>query len=268
MSDYNNIQTVNNVIYYSELFNKYKPSYYDALQDLTIHTSFMSITLYLLYLSYVLNASVLSLPIIILLALLLNRSFIIFHDCCHNSYTPNKTANFILAHIIGISILTSPNWALDHHDHHLTVGNVDTKPEQKHSWYDADIMSKKHFKQLSNDEQQLYTLYKHPAIFFTIAPLFHFVIFQRFIYIDKKIKNPHKYRQSLFIITLNHLINNIGIILLMVFMYRHKIWLQYSISLLMYYSIKFMTLHNQHVFNPPYMAVSYTHLTLPTIYSV
>jgi hypothetical protein len=168
---------------------------------------------------------------------------------------PNQMINFILAHLIGIPILISPNWALDHHNHHLTVGNIDTK-STKQLWYDTDIMSKKQYIQLTNDEQQLYTLYKHPAIFFTIAPIFYFVIPQRYIYIYNKLKHPYKYNKSLFIITLNHLLNNIGIILLMIFIYRHKIWLHYSISLLMYYSIKFMTLHNQHVFNPPYIVTN------------
>ena len=250
----NKKQKLTNIIYYSELFNKYKPSYVCALYDLLIHAFFMTFVLRLLY---VFNSSILSLPITILLALMLNRSFVIFHDCCHNSYMPNKMINFILAHLIGIPILTSPNWALDHHNHHLTVGNVDAKPVQKkHSWYNADIISKKQFNQLSNDEQKLYNIYKHPAIFFTIAPLFHFVIPQRYIYICKKIQNPHKYKQSLLIITLNHLFNNIGIVLLMGFMYRHQIWVHYIISLFMYYSIKFMSLHNQHVFNPPYMVTN------------
>jgi omega-6 fatty acid desaturase (delta-12 desaturase) len=244
---------MNKNIYYSKLLNKYKPSYDAAFHDLGLHTVFMYITLYLLC---ILNNSILSLPIVILLSLLLNRSFVIFHDCCHNSYTPNTIINYVLAHLIGIPILTSPNWALDHNDHHLTIGNVDAKPTLQHLWYDVDIMSKNQYAQLTTDKQLLHNLYKHPVIFFTIAPLFHFVIPQRYIYICKKIQNPDKYKQSLIIITLNHIFNNIGIILLMTFMYRHKIWLHYIISLFMYYSIKFMTLHNQHVFNSPYMVTN------------
>lgn len=249
----NKRQKLTNIIYYSELFNKYKPSYVSGLYDFSIHAFLMTVILRLLC---VFNNSLFSWPITILLALMLNRTFVVFHDCCHNSYVPDKTINTILSHITGIFIFVSPNWILDHNDHHLTVGNIDTKSTQQPSWYDADIMNINQYIKLSHSSQLLYNLHKHPAVFFTIAPLFHFVIPQRFIYIQKKLKQPHKYNQSLGLIVLNHMLNNIGILLLMAFMHRHKILFHYIVSLFMYYSIQFMTLHNQHVFNPPYMVTS------------
>lgn len=58
---------------------------------------------------------------------MLSRTFIVFHDCSHQSYTPNKTLNYIISHITGTFTFFTPNWVLDHRVHHLTNGNRENK---------------------------------------------------------------------------------------------------------------------------------------------
>ena len=106
------------------LYLKYKSSYYSALQDFGTHFCLLSCAYFGLWVFQNSYASIITIPLVSLLNV---KTFIIFHDCCHDSYTPNKTLNFYLAHITGILTFTSPNWALDHNIHHLTNGNKGNK---------------------------------------------------------------------------------------------------------------------------------------------
>jgi fatty acid desaturase len=152
-----------NKINESELFNKYKSSYKSAFLDLSLHTFLFSSSVYLLWLF---RNSWLSVFTISFMAFLTNRTFIIFHDCCHQSYTPNKTLNYILSHMTGMFVLTSPNWILDHHTHHLTNGNIENK--QHYFFNETIILTKKQLLSNSRLQQLVYRIYKNPFIFFTI----------------------------------------------------------------------------------------------------
>jgi cytochrome c peroxidase len=53
------------------------------------------------------------------------KSIVIFHDCGHYSYFPNKIINYIVGSILGIIVLTPFSWNYDHVNHHLTNGNFE-----------------------------------------------------------------------------------------------------------------------------------------------
>ena len=74
------------------LFNKYKSSYYSAFKDIIKHSILYTYSLYLLWYYKDSYISFITIP---LLGLMNVRTFVIFHDCGHNSYTPNKYLNYI-----------------------------------------------------------------------------------------------------------------------------------------------------------------------------
>ena len=229
-----------NKISESELFNRYKSSYYLAMLDLSIHVFYLYCSFYLVWFF---RNSWLSILTVSLLGLVNVKTFTIFHDCCHQSYTPNKILNYVLAHITGIFILTSPNWITDHSVHHLTNGNIENK--YKFKFNELVYITKKQYDNFNIFNKYVYSFIHHPIIFFNFVPFVYFVILQRFIYY----KNNHKNTLIFF----NHLINNI-----LIYIYC-KLLLNYDIFLLVFISthivsiIGFCLFFNQHTFNPPYV---------------
>jgi omega-6 fatty acid desaturase (delta-12 desaturase) len=139
----------------SKLFIKYKSTYKSGLIDLTIHVFFMSLNIYLMY--YFKNhwLSIFTTP---LLSLFFVRSFIIFHDCCHNSYTPSKRINYIISNILGVIVFTSPNWIIDHNTHHLTNGNIENK--ENYFFNETIILTKKQYVSYNKKNKNIYNIYK------------------------------------------------------------------------------------------------------------
>jgi len=237
-----------NKINESELFRKYKSSYKSAFFDLSKHVFYFSYSFYLLWFF---RNSWLSCFTVPFMAVMLDRTFIIFHDCCHQSYTPNKTFNYILSHITGIFVLTSPNWILDHHTHHLTNGNTENK--YKYKFNELVNVTIKQYNNFSTINKHIYSFIHHPIIFFNFIPFIYFIVLQRFIYFIKKIKYKQKINSSLFQIFMNHLLNN-----LLVYVFCKEL-LHYNIFVLFFTSyhissiIGFLLFFNQHTFNPPYI---------------
>lgn len=242
-------ELISNKVNETALFMKYKSTYTSAFLDLSKHALVMYCLFYLMW--YFKN-SVISLAFIPIVSMILNRTFIVFHDCCHNSYTQNQTLNYIIAHITGMLVVTSPNWILDHHTHHLTNGNIEN--EQHYYFNETVIMTKQYYLKLSTIVKTIVYMYKQPYIFFTIVPLIYFGIFQRFIYIEKKLRNPLKYTQSLTTIVFNHVINNIGSFCFLYSMYHVGLAYHYAACFVLSSSMAFMMFHNQHTYNPAYIA--------------
>jgi len=232
----------------NELFTKYKSSYQSAFIDLYVHSIWMSSTFYTIW--YFRNNWLSIIPIMIM-ALLNNRTFIIFHDCCHNSYTPNNVFNYFISHITGAFIMTSPNWILDHHTHHLTNGNIENK--QHYFFNETVLFTKKYYFSQTKKQQAFYNLYKSPYVFFTIVPAIYFGLIQRFIYIIKKYRHPSAYTQTLFTITMNHIINNILSTFYLCKIYEYGLLWHCIISFFISSSLAFMVFHNQHTYNPSYV---------------
>ena len=237
-----------NKINESELFANYKSSYKSAFLDLSLHTSLFSSSLYLLWLYKDSWLSVFTIPI---LGLVLHRNYIVFHDCCHQSYTPSKTLNYILSTYYGITTFTSPNWILDHHTHHLTNGNIEN--EYKFKFNELLYYNVNQYKHFNNFQKHIFIFFHTPIIFFLFFPILYFFVIQRFIYFIKKIKYKQKINSSLFMIFTNHFLNNIGSFYLLLNMYKNNILVFYLFSSYIGFIINFLLFFNQHTFNPSYV---------------
>lgn len=104
------------------------------------------------------------------------RIFIIFHDCAHGSYLRSRRANDIVGFIAGV-LTFSPyqHWRWEHAIHHSSAGNLDRRGTG-----DVWTMTVQEYLQAPWQRRLKYRLVRNPLILFVLAPLFVFVLRQRF----------------------------------------------------------------------------------------
>ncbi|GGI13095.1 fatty acid desaturase [Gottfriedia solisilvae] len=117
-------------------------------------------------------------------ALFLIRIFIIFHDCCHQSFFKNKTANKILGTITGIvTLFPFSQWKHSHSIHHATSSNLD-----KRGVGDMWVLTVEEYVSASVWKKLAYRLYRNPLIMFGFGPIYIVLISNRFNAKNAKLK--------------------------------------------------------------------------------
>ena len=130
---------------------------------------------YLLYLSLSISWW-LTAPIAILAGGLLIRVFIIFHDCGHHSFFRSSWANDFWGFITGLLTFTPYyHWRWEHSIHHSAAGDLDRRGVG-----DIWTLTVEEYLQSSRGRRFAYQLARNPVILFFIAPLFLFLVRQRF----------------------------------------------------------------------------------------
>ena len=132
---------------------------------------------------------------------LLVRIFIIFHDCTHGSYFRSRRANDIVGFIAGV-LTFSPyqHWRWEHAIHHRSAGNLD-----KRGIGDIWTMTVQEYLSASRWRRLHYRLVRNPIILFVLAPLFIFVIKQRF----SSTKAERRQRHSVWLLNVTLLVSTI-----------------------------------------------------------
>ena len=190
-------------------------------------------------------ASLITVPLLVLLHV---KSFSIFHDCGHHSYTPSKLLNYVLGILVGVFVNTPFNWSFIHQVHHMTVGKIDNTYDYPYT--DTIFHSVQEYKQFSYPVRQLYKFFRHPFVFFCVYPVFQFLLVFRFhAFLPKKVAvenmNTFIYVEQIF--------NDISILLLHYIFYKHSILGHYILSHVIASNIGFILIHIQHAFYPPYI---------------
>lgn len=117
-------------------------------------------------------------------ALFLIRIFIIFHDCCHQSFFKNKTANKVLGTITGIvTLFPFSQWKHSHSIHHATSSNLD-----KRGVGDMWVLTVEEYVSASVWTKIAYRLYRNPLIMFGFGPIYIVLIANRFNAKNAKLK--------------------------------------------------------------------------------
>lgn len=130
---------------------------------------------YLMYLSLAVSWW-LTVPLAVLAGAFLVRVFIIFHDCGHGSFFKSRRANDIVGFIAGILTFTPYyHWRWEHAIHHASAGDLD-----KRGTGDVWTMTVQEYLESSRWKRFAYRLARNPVVLFVVAPLFMFVILQRF----------------------------------------------------------------------------------------
>jgi len=243
-----------------KLFNKYKPTYYEGFKDILKHTTCFITSFYSMWYFRDSYLSILTIP---LQSLMNVRTFIIFHDCGHNSYTPNKRLNYVIGSILGIFVFTPFCWKYDHHYHHLTSGNKESKwlllvrgiiNSGQSNQNETVNKTLKDYNEMGN-MKYIYRIIRSPLVFFTVIASLIFLVKYRFNELLIQYNNNNAYKTSINIILFDTILNNLGIFLLFMHMDSDIIY-HYLISEVITFSIGLMIFHNEHTFNPPYVATT------------
>jgi omega-6 fatty acid desaturase (delta-12 desaturase) len=115
------------------------------------------------------------LPLAVLAAGFLVRTFIIFHDCGHGSFYKSGAANRTLGFITGMLTLTPYyHWRWQHALHHRTCGDLDRRGAG-----DVWTLTVREYLESSRWRRFSYRLVRNPLVLFVLAPFYLFVIEQR-----------------------------------------------------------------------------------------
>jgi omega-6 fatty acid desaturase (delta-12 desaturase) len=104
------------------------------------------------------------------------RSFIIFHDCGHNSFFNSRRANRILGFFVGLLIYTpSYYWTHQHAIHHATAGDLDHRGVG-----DVWTLTVQEYLALPRWKKVWYRIYRNPLVLFGMIPLYLFIVHYRY----------------------------------------------------------------------------------------
>jgi omega-6 fatty acid desaturase (delta-12 desaturase) len=118
----------------------------------------------------------LTIPVALLAGAFLIRIFIIFHDCGHGSFFRSQWANNLWGFLCGMVCFTPYyHWRWEHAIHHASAGNLDRRGVG-----DIWTMTVQEYFASSRWKRLGYRLARHPFVLLLIAPLYLFVIRQRF----------------------------------------------------------------------------------------
>nr|WP_263323120.1 fatty acid desaturase [Neobacillus sp. Marseille-Q6967] len=118
----------------------------------------------------------LTLAISVIAAGFLVRIFIIFHDCCHQSFFKNRQANKIIGTITGVlTLFPYSQWQHDHNVHHATSSNLD-----KRGTGDIWVLTVDEYLAAKFWQRIQYRLYRNPLVMFGLGPIYQFLLKNRF----------------------------------------------------------------------------------------
>ncbi len=104
------------------------------------------------------------------------RTFIIFHDCGHNSFFKSKRANEIVGIVTGILTFTPwQRWWHDHAVHHATAGDLDRRGTG-----DVYTMTVEEYLAAPWWKKIAYRIMRNPFFLLVVGPPLVFAVVQRF----------------------------------------------------------------------------------------
>ncbi len=161
---------------WKEIVAKYaKPSTWRAVWQIVDTLFLYALAWYLMFLSLSVSWWLL-LPLAVLAGALLVRVFIIFHDCGHGSFFKSRVANDAVGFIAGVLTFTPYyHWRWEHAIHHSSAGDLDRRGTG-----DVWTLTVQEYLESSRWKKFAYRLARNPIVLFVIAPLFLFVVRQRF----------------------------------------------------------------------------------------
>ncbi len=104
------------------------------------------------------------------------RTFILFHDCTHGSFLPNRTANKWFGIFCSLLVLQPfENWRADHWAHHGSAGDLDRRGQG-----DVPTLTLAEYRAKGWRGRLGYYLFRHPLVMFGIGPIYSLLVMPRF----------------------------------------------------------------------------------------
>ncbi|MBN6189352.1 fatty acid desaturase [Aneurinibacillus sp. BA2021] len=104
------------------------------------------------------------------------RIFIVFHDCCHQSFFKSQRANNILGTITGVlTFCPYEQWKRSHSIHHATSSNLN-----KRGIGDVWVLTVEEYASSPLWLRLAYRMYRNPLVMFGLGPIYIFLISYRF----------------------------------------------------------------------------------------
>ncbi len=117
------------------------------------------------------------LPLTVVAAGFLVRSYIVFHDCAHGSFLTSKRANAWLGTSVGLLVFqTFAAWRHEHAVHHATAGDLGRRGVG-----DVDTLTVAEYRARSPHQRLAYRLFRNPLVMFGLGPVFALVLQPRFV---------------------------------------------------------------------------------------
>lgn len=114
-------------------------------------------------------------PLVLLTAGLLVRTFILMHDCAHGSFFSSRRLNDVVGYITGVLTLTPfGQWRRDHALHHASSGDLERRGHG-----DVPTLTVREYRAKTRRQRFLYRVIRHPALLLLGGP-FHLMLGQRF----------------------------------------------------------------------------------------
>lgn len=152
-----------------------KPSLPRAIWQIVNTLGAYALLWYLMYRSLLVSWW-LTVPLALIAGAFLVRVFIIFHDCGHGSFFKSRTANDIAGFLCGMLTFTPYyHWRWEHAIHHATAGDLDRR-----NVGDIWTMTVQEYLEATRWKRLTYRLARNPFVLFIVAPLFLFLVLQRF----------------------------------------------------------------------------------------
>ncbi len=108
-----------------------------------------------------------------LITMFLCRSYVIEHDCGHQSFFRKKTANAVVGNIFGfLTMIPYEMWRYIHDCHHNNVGNLDKRDLNPELW----TMTVAEYASSSKKKKMVYRMIRSKASRLIFAPLVIFAI--------------------------------------------------------------------------------------------
>jgi len=105
-------------------------------------------------------------------ACFLLRSFIVFHDCTHNSFFGSRKANLWMGTFTGVLVMAPfTRWRHDHNVHHASAGDLD-----KRGVGDLPTMTVAEYWSKPAGERRAYRAFRNPAVMFGIGPIVAMIV--------------------------------------------------------------------------------------------
>jgi len=189
-----------------------------------------------------------------LLGLLNVKTFIIFHDCGHQSYTPSVTLNTVIGFFTGIFTATPLSWSVRHDTHHVTNGNIENKYDwrfNEHIYYTV-----KQYNAMSPLYRRVIYFLLSPQFFYLWLPFVNFLVLERFSVIKLFHRKTRQLPHTGHII--EQVLHNSLFVIFLYVLSQYSLLSYWFISFWMASNIGVMLFHNQHTFEPAFIRTNET----------